>query len=447
MRLPCLGFATCLPSSPSARSVNPIQPRRRLNPPHCPFSPMNPSSPRNPSFLLALISATLLSGAALHADWSVELPARGAASSGFPRLLEIELPGAKAHAQWSASTGDGKALSIQQDSANPTRFLLQAPPGIRGQVRIAHTSAKPHRSMMLTTNDHRIEFSADGKRLAGFQTSPGEFPRPDIKPIFRRGGYFHPLATPSGHVVTDDFPKNHVHHHGVWFAWTKTEFEGRHPDFWNMGDGKGKVEFGSLDGVNLGPLFASIRSSHRYVDLTSNHPVTALKESWESKVFVPWNAASARMIDIDVRQQCAGAASLKLPEYRYGGIGIRGHGSWDGTNNAHFLTSNGESDRIKAHATRARWCFMGGKVEGSDCGMAVLAHPSNFRAPEPIRVHPSEPFLNFAPSQAGDFEIRPGSVYRARYRILVFDGLPDKAAIDEAWNDYAGEPIQGKRLR
>jgi len=47
----------------------------------------------------------------------------------------------------------------------------------------------------------------------------------------------------NGLLVTDDYPPNHLHHHGIWFPWTKTRFEGREVDFWNMGGKTGTVEF------------------------------------------------------------------------------------------------------------------------------------------------------------------------------------------------------------
>ena len=47
-------------------------------------------------------------------------------------------------------------------------------------------------------------------------------------------------------------------------------------------------------------------------------------------------------------QSCAGTNKIQLPQYRYGGLGFRGHGEWNGKENSFFLTSNGESDRIKA---------------------------------------------------------------------------------------------------
>jgi hypothetical protein len=57
-----------------------------------------------------------------------------------------------------------------------------------------------------------------------YQAETGELPRKDIKEIFRRGGYIQALRSPSGKLVNDDFPPNHVHHHGIWSPWTKTEF-------------------------------------------------------------------------------------------------------------------------------------------------------------------------------------------------------------------------------
>ena len=48
---------------------------------------------------------------------------------------------------------------------------------------------------------------ADKKRpLMDYQAEPGKFPRDEIKPAFRRGGYLHPIRTPLGRMVTDDFP-------------------------------------------------------------------------------------------------------------------------------------------------------------------------------------------------------------------------------------------------
>src|SRR5204863_8916952 len=130
----------------------------------------------------------------------------------------------------------------------------------------------------------KLKFSAQGKPLMEYQAEAGDFPRKDIKELFRRGGYIHPVLSLSGKVITDDFPPNHIHHHGVWFAWSNAEFEGRPTDFWNMGDGKGRVEFVSVGKEWSGPAYGGFTAKHRYVDLTGGSPKTALDEDWEVRI-------------------------------------------------------------------------------------------------------------------------------------------------------------------
>jgi len=280
------------------------------------------------------------------------------------------------------------------------------------------------------------------KPLFAYQSEPGEFPRNNIKDLFRRGAYLHPIHTWSGQAVTDDFPPNHIHHHGIWWSWTNTEFDGRKPDFWNMGDAKGRVDFVALDAHWSGMVHAGFRSRHDYVDLTAAKPVVALHESWDVRAFGnfgqgpgPWQ------IDLACEQRCATTHALKLPENRYGGIGLRGNWAWNGATNVNFLTSDGVTDRVKGNTQRGRWCDMWGLLNGRPAGIAVLCHPSNFRFPQPMRIHPTEPFFNFAPQQAGDMEIKPGETYVSRYRFIIHDGEMTKAELDRLWNDYAHPPV------
>ena len=283
-----------------------------------------------------------------------------------------------------------------------------------------------------------IRFERAGSPIVQYQASPSAVPREGIDPVFRRGGYLHPVWSPAGRAVTDDYPENHLHHHGIWVSWTKTEFDGRQPNFWEMGHQRGTVEFVALDHVWSGSVFGGFRSRHRFVDLTWSEPVTVLNEQWEVKVFaIEGSGREYHVFDLTFVQACATDKPIRFPQYRYGGLGVRGRGEWDGRENAHFLTGLGETDRIKGHATRAPWCHLGGKIGGHLSGIAILCHPDNFRAPQPMRIHPSEPFFCYAPAQAGDWEIQPGEPYVSRYRFLVFDGAPDGGWIDRLWEDYA----------
>lgn len=267
-----------------------------------------------------------------------------------------------------------------------------------------------------------------------YQAEPGLLPRPEISQKFTRGGYIQAIFTPSGKLVTDDFPADHLHHHGVWSPWTKTEFEGRHPDFWNMGGGTGTVEFVALDEIWAKDDRAGFTARHKFVDLSAKPPKDALLETWKVSA---GRTEAGFIIDFTSIQRCASDSPLKLPTYRYGGFGIRGNAAWNGPQNCRFLSDGGITDRVKLNTQRVRWCWMGGEVDGKTCGVTLLCHPENFRFPQPVRANPDQPFFCFAPQQLGEIEITPGDVYVSRYRLLVADGGPDAEVAEKLWKMYA----------
>jgi len=57
---------------------------------------------------------------------------------------------------------------------------------------------------------------------------------PEMK---RRAGYVHPLYAPNGAVVTDDFPRDHWHHRGVFWAWQAVRYQGITRDHWTLTGG------------------------------------------------------------------------------------------------------------------------------------------------------------------------------------------------------------------
>ncbi len=285
--------------------------------------------------------------------------------------------------------------------------------------------------------DGNVTFSLLDNVVFKYNNAKTVLPRNNIDQIYRRGGYIHPVHTPSGILITNDYPSNHVHHHGIWAAWTNTRFQGRKPDFWNMGQGTGTVEPVAMDTTWSGPVMGGVIGRHRYVDLSADAPVDVLNETWETRVFaVNDEDTPYHLFELRVTQTTASNNFLTLPKYRYGGVGFRGHDQWEGVKNTYFLTSEGKG-RLEGHGTKARWCHIGGYVDGAFAGVAILGHPDNFRAPQPMRIHPTEPFFNWAPSQAGDWTIRPGTPYEAVYRFVVMDGEPDKAFIDRLWRDWA----------
>lgn len=332
---------------------------------------------------------------------------------------------------------DGRIrLPYQSGSDGKITFVLPAL-GAHQKLELSMVEGEnfPNKAVAAKEDD-RIQLSVRGKNVAAYQTTARTSPRENLDPKFLRGGYLHPLRTPSGKIVTDDYALNHLHHHGIWTAWTKTRFDGREPDFWNMGQGKGKVDFVSLGKSWSGPVETGLTALQKFTDLTSGPPVDVLDETWTVRTYD--TGATYHIIDLDSIQTTTGDKPLDLPIYHYGGIGIRGLEGWNGKDAARFVTSANITDRNKANSQPAHWIAMSGEAaEGGTAGLAILSHPDNFRAPQPVRIHPNEPFISFAQQTNEAMSIKPGESYHSRYRFIIFDGEADAELIERLWQDYA----------
>ena len=292
----------------------------------------------------------------------------------------------------------------------------------------------------MSRDGDRVTFTAGGKEILQYQGTKTPLPQ-GYEPALQRGGYIHPVHSPSGKLVTDDYPPKHKHHHGIWSPWTKTKFEGREPDFWNMGQKTGTVEFEGIDAAWGGRVVGGFAARHQMVDLSAKpQPKPAIDEAWNVRVYRPLTGAKPLyVVDWMSTQTCASNSPLVLPKYHYGGLGYRGHRQWEEKSNCFFLTSEGK-DRSNGNETTGKWCWVGGKVDGDMTGVTFLCHPENFRFPQGMRLNPDEPFFCYCPSQGGDWAIEPGKPYVARYRIVIADGPADAKEIERWWNDYATPP-------
>jgi hypothetical protein len=385
---------------------------------------------------LAALSTATFADRCFARDYRVTVAAGEQARAG--QQITIKLP-ADAPAAARLIGSGGESLPLQRLPDGTAQFFVpyQAA-GASLAFRLTAAAEGASAEVRTVRQGPRLDLVAGDASLLSYWV--GERPRPDpsIDPVFLRSGFIHPVRSPAGVEVTDSYAANHLHHHGIWSPWTKVVFQGRETDFWNMGQKRGKVEAAALTREWAGPVHGGFAAQHRFLDFTSGSPVVALHETWEVTVYQPVDSGRpARVFDLVITQTCATDDPLVLPEYHYGGLGFRGHAQWNGATQARFLTSEGLTDRVQAHATRSRWCHVGGEVDGRLAGTAILGHPGNFRAPQPMRIHPTEPFFCYAPSQLGQWQITPGEPYVARYRFVVMDGEPDRALLDAYWAGYA----------
>lgn len=77
---------------------------------------------------------------------------------------------------------------------------------------------------MLTLSDGKIDILT---YCFGNQLKTG------VDPKYTRSCYIHPLFSLDGQVLTDDFPKDHLHHHGVFWTWPIVKTRGLDTQTWH----------------------------------------------------------------------------------------------------------------------------------------------------------------------------------------------------------------------
>ena len=84
------------------------------------------------------------------------------------------------------------------------------------------------------------------------------YPVSGVDSVYKRSGFIHPLKTLGGEVMTNCSPADHYHHFGLWYAWTKTTFEGNEIDFWNLHKKQGTVRFRNFEHVSDNGFVATL---------------------------------------------------------------------------------------------------------------------------------------------------------------------------------------------
>ena len=390
---------------------------------------------------LLACSLALISSVSLHA---ASIVVQGGAVERSPAIVTFDAP-ADLRDAW-VSSGQGAPLPVQVDdqgkavvviphlAANETLTLSPTTPPFAPEIPVSATK-----------EGSVLRFSKGTEPMFAYQMEAGGVPE-GVSEVFKHGAHLHPIYSPSGLLVTGNHPPDHRWHRGVWMAWTKTEFGSSHPDFWNQGKGEGKdksseridaeVRFDSLVKSWSGPVQAGFVSKHRFIDHHDGEK-DVLNETWEvTATRAKAGEKAFNVIDLTSTQTCASSTALKLPQYHYGGLGVRGNALWDPVDAVTMLTSEGK-DRVQGDSSKGKWVHIGGQVDGKATGMVILIHPSNFRFPQPLRLNPKNPQLCIAPSQGGDWSIEPGKPYVSRYRLVILDGKADAALFEKLWNDYA----------
>ncbi|MEM8955401.1 MAG: PmoA family protein [Verrucomicrobiota bacterium] len=287
-------------------------------------------------------------------------------------------------------------------------------------------------------SDDEIVITRDGRHVLTYNKTV-RVPA-DVGEEYGRSGFIHPISTPSGRVLTDGYPvPHHAHQHGLFFAWKAGTFEGEKVNFWEPGkDVVRHVKV--LEIINEGDAAGfRVELAHDSGDKK------VLTETWTVTV-----EGETGHIDLVSEQRCASESPLTLDQIHYGAMALRGSRQWfpdahtsmdKGATKDEFvevctmITSEGLTQEDGNHS-RPEWVSMTGAIDGAPVAITLIPHPSNFRYPQHVRLHPKMPYFCFIPTVEEPFTIEPGETWVSRYRIVVGDGELDGEEIELVREGY-----------
>jgi len=266
---------------------------------------------------------------------------------------------------------------------------------------------------------------------------------PLAKPVggekFAASAFIHPLKTPSGFLLTDAQPIDHLHHFGIWWPWKFIEIDGKRYNTWEIQMGEGAhvaistKEVSNENGVVTWELhnqsIAKPKSGDPFVAL---HETTTISSRLDGK---------DRIIDFEIRQKPADKP-VTIVTYRYSGFTWRGPKTWNKDNS--LMTTSAGKGRDDANGTQARWVLVSGAATDGQASMLLLSQASKLGGnEEQVRVwdknsHNGAPFVNFNPVMTKSLvlDAKDSAVSHRKYRVIAADREITPEEAEALWKEW-----------
>jgi len=260
-------------------------------------------------------------------------------------------------------------------------------------------------------NDTMVQARQDGRPVFTYNLRP---PPNSGLPV-EAGGYFHPLLTPGGTVVTDFVPSDHKHHRGLFLAWV--EMHGpKDADFWGWGAHAPIKDRRIVNrSVTTKPDGFTARNDWSAED-------TVMVE--EELVATATAKAEAGVNLLDLTYRLTPKSDLTLARWAFSGFCLRVRKDGDiriSSPDGLVKLPNPAHTKPASDWPDAPWYACEQTLpDGKQIGAAVFNHPSN--PPTLWHNHRAVRMINPCIVAPGEVKLTAGKPLVLRYRVVTFDG-------------------------
>ncbi len=246
-----------------------------------------------------------------------------------------------------------------------------------------------------------------------------------------RSSYIHPLVGLDGETFTQDFPADHYHHRGLYFAWPGVHAGGQRYDMWHLIGMWTKFEHLLIK--EEGPVFNElIIQNGWYTDTRKVMDEVMNLTVWRSDDI-------GQFIDIEYIWTPLEPIKIAPKDQKgYGGLNFR----FPERENTVVTTSDGVQPTSDLH--RSPWADFSAQFDGASdaSGITIMNHPDNIDANPPwiIRAADEYGFLGVSWPGGDTFYFVEGKTYTNKYRVFIHRGGCNEAMVKEAFDQFANPP-------
>lgn len=238
---------------------------------------------------------------------------------------------------------------------------------------------------------------------------------------YRRACYVHPLYGLDGEMMTQDFPLDHFHHRGVFWAWPKTTVGDRPADVWTIVDIRQVHDKWVEKTAGADRAIIAVENVWQYEDEPENPPVR------EAVRFVVHPAGEiGRAIDYtltltNISDEVVTIRGQSTKNKGYGGFCVRPDAM---RKPLQFTSALGklDEDKLRMESPWADCSFATEKGGDELSGFAIFQHPDNPGYPHPGWITRAYGFLGCSWPHTEPHPLKPGESVTLKYRLYVHRG-------------------------
>jgi len=253
-----------------------------------------------------------------------------------------------------------------------------------------------------------------------------------------RANYIHPLYDLSGNILTEDFPEDHPHHRGIFWAWHFLEANGKRAgDGWTTKDRSWDV-----NELEVKQNADNSLSLHLKVHWKSVHWQEGKKPivSETTQIRIHPREDNHRKLDFNI------SLLANQPDTRIGGAeNAKGYGGFSTRiklpKDIQFRSTEGKVIPQRTPVSAGEWMDMNGKFNGGKTsGLTILCHPKSAGYPQPWILRNKKSMQNPVWPGQNPVVLSTEKPVVLKYRLILHKGTASIDAINQWHLTYSKIP-------